>query len=101
MGELIRVASLSELLRERMKVADAGGREIALFGVDGTVYALNNTRPHAGFPLGEGDISEEWVICPGHSFYYNLKTGECQNDPSLKVACFEVVIEGDDVKVRL
>jgi nitrite reductase (NADH) small subunit len=101
MGELIRVASLSELLWEKMKIADAGGKQIALFGVNGTVYALNNACPHAGFSLGEGDISEEWVICPGHSFYYNLKTGECQNDPGLKVACFEVVIEGDDVKIRL
>ena len=101
MGELIRVASLSELRRERMKIVDMRGRQIALFSADGSVYALDNECPHAGFPLGEGDISGEWVICPGHSFYYDLKTGECQNDPGLKATCFEVVIDGDDIKIGL
>ena len=84
-----------------MQVADVAGREVALFSIGDAVYALNNACPHAGFPLGEGDISDQWVICPGHSFYYNLKTGECRSEPDLKVACFEVVIEGDDIKIRL
>jgi nitrite reductase/ring-hydroxylating ferredoxin subunit len=101
MSELIRVAGLHELLQEKMKIAEAAGRQIALFAVDGKVYALDNTCPHAGFSLGEGDISEDCIICPGHSFYYNLKTGECQNDPGLRVARFEVVIEGDDVNIRV
>jgi len=41
------------------------------------------------------------VICPGHSFYYNLKTGESKNDQGVTAQCFEVVVEGDDVKVRI
>jgi len=98
---IVRLASLSELSQEKIKIASTPGKEIALFSVGGKVYALDNACPHAGFPLGEGEISGEWVICPGHSFYYGLKTGECQGDPNIKVACFEVLLEGDDVKIVL
>jgi nitrite reductase/ring-hydroxylating ferredoxin subunit len=65
------------------------------------LLTLGNTCPHAGFPLGEGDISGEYVICPGHSFYYSLKTGECRSDSSLKVACYRIIIEGDDIKLSV
>lgn len=101
MSEVVRVASLSTLRGERQQIVEVGGKEIALFYVDDVVYALDNTCPHAGFPLGDGDLNGDWVICPGHSFYYSLKTGDCQNDPGKRATCFEVVVAGDDVKVRV
>lgn len=101
MSEWARVASLAALRGERQQVVEVGDRAVALFVVGDAVYALDNVCPHAGFPLGEGDLDGEWVICPGHSFYYNLKTGECQNDPGRSATRFEVVVDGDDVKVRI
>ena len=32
---------------------------IALFNVDGSFFAVDNTCPHAGGPIGEGSLSGE------------------------------------------
>ena len=37
-------------------VAEVNGKTIALFNVDGTFYAIDNTCVHCGGPLGEGDV---------------------------------------------
>jgi len=101
MPETVTVATVADLPPGRQKIVEAQGKEIALFNVDGQIYALDNTCPHAGFPLGEGDMSGEHVICPGHSFHYNVKTGECLNDPNMQATCFEVRIEGDEIVIMV
>src|SRR5436309_1879019 len=54
MANFVKVASLSELQPGICKTVEAGGKTLALFNVDGTVYALDNTCLHRGGPLGEG-----------------------------------------------
>ena len=46
-------------------MVDAEGQSIALFNVDGTFCAIDNTCTHVGGPLGEGDIDGEIVPVPG------------------------------------
>lgn len=101
MSEWVRVTSLAALREEKQQIVDVADKAVALFYVADRVYAIDNVCPHAGFPLGDGDLDGEWVICPGHSFYYSLKTGECQNDPGKSATCFEVSVDGDDVKLKL
>ena len=36
---------------------------IALFNVDGSFYAVDNTCPHTGGPLGEGPLAFQWEVC--------------------------------------
>ena len=55
MAEWHRVAAVSEVLRAPRELT-AGGRVIALFNVEGTLYALDGICPHAGGPLGEGAL---------------------------------------------
>ena len=38
-------------------------------------------------------------VCPWHGYEYDLKTGECAGDRSLKLKSFEVVRRGEDVYV--
>lgn len=82
-------------------VAEVNGKAIALFNVDGTFYAIDNTCVHRGGPLGEGDVAGDVVACPWHNWEFNVKTGACINNPSAKVAVYEVTVEGTDIKVRL
>jgi nitrite reductase (NADH) small subunit len=70
---------------------------IALFNHGGDIYALDNTCPHAGGPLGEGSVEGELVECPWHGWKFHIKTGVCQKNPtpSWNVACYEVkVVDG-------
>ena len=82
------------------KVVTVGGKEIALFNVDGTFYALDNECPHRGGPLGEGDLEGCIITCPWHAWKYDVRTGESITD-DLKVSRYEVKVEGGDVEVAV
>ena len=82
------------------KLVTVDGKEIALFNVDGTFYALDNECPHRGGPLGEGDLEGCIVTCPWHAWQYDVRTGESITD-DLKVARYDVKVEGGDVLVAV
>jgi len=58
--------SLAELPLGRARAIDANGRRIALFRTAGGVFALDNTCPHRGGPLSEGDVIGGEIVCPWH-----------------------------------
>lgn len=101
MADFVKVASLSELAPGSAKAVEVGGKTIALFNVEGSVYALDNTCLHQGGPLGEGELMGGVVICPWHQWEYNVRTGELVGDSSVKVATYPVRVEGNDIKVSV
>lgn len=101
MGEFVRIAGTADVKPGAGMVAAVNGQEIALFNLDGTFYAIDNTCVHRGGPLGEGDVEGETVVCPWHSWQFNIKTGACVNNPAACVKSYEVKVEGSDVQVQL
>lgn len=96
-----KVAKLSEIAEGGSKVAAAGGREFALFKLEGKIYALDNTCPHQGGPLGEGYLDGSLVTCPWHAWEFDVKTGACQTTPGVKQPAFEVKTEDDDILLNV
>ena len=101
MAEFVKVASLSELAPGSAKAVEVKGKAIALFNVEGTIYATDNTCLHRGGPLGEGELMGEVVTCPWHQWEYNVRTGELVGDSSVKITTYPVQIEGSDIKVAV
>ena len=101
MSEFVKVASLADLAPGSAKAVEVAGTTIALFNVDGTVFALDNTCLHQGGPLGEGMLEGEVVTCPWHMWEYNVRTGENVGDASLKVKRYDVQVENGDIKVAV
>ena len=101
MPELIKIAATDEVAPGNGMVAEVKDKSIALFNVDGTFYAIDNTCIHRGGPLGEGELEGEIVTCPWHAWEYNVKTGVSVNNPSACVATYPVVIDGSEVKVEI
>ena len=56
------VAKVDEMPAGAGKVVFAGDKPIALFNVNGTFFAIDNTCAHRGGPLGEGDLDGTTVI---------------------------------------
>ena len=54
MGDPITVATLSDLPPGACRHVNAAGREVALFNVGGTIYAIGGICTHRGGSLGEG-----------------------------------------------
>ncbi len=101
MSNLIRVASTSDLKPGENKVVNVNGVDIALFNVDGQFFALNNTCPHRGGPLGEGFLEADVVTCPWHGWRFNVKTGVSPVVPTAKVKTYDIKVEGSDVMVAI
>jgi nitrite reductase/ring-hydroxylating ferredoxin subunit len=101
MAEFVKVASVSELPPGSAKVVEMMGKTIALFNVEGAIYATDNTCLHQGGPLGEGELIGEVVICPWHQWEYNVRAGEVVGDSSLKITTYPVEVEGGDIKVAV
>ncbi len=77
----------------------ACGREIAVFNVDGTFYAIDNSCPHQGGPLAEGFIHGKIVTCPWHGWCFDVTTGVMTLGGYSSVDTFDVRVEGSTIKV--
>ncbi len=78
-----------------------GGTAIAVAKSGGQHYALANTCPHAGGPLGDGKLAGAVVACPYHGWKYDVTTGACLTQPSVTVRTYKVQIVGTAVCVEL
>ncbi|HUX09071.1 MAG TPA: Rieske 2Fe-2S domain-containing protein [Terriglobia bacterium] len=101
MAEFVKVANLSELAAGVAKAVEVNGKSIALYNVNGTVYATANECLHQGGPLGEGMLEGHVITCPWHMWEYNVCNGENLEDSMLKLETYPVQVEGDDIKVAI
>jgi NAD(P)H-dependent nitrite reductase small subunit len=101
MPTLTRVAKKSDVQAGTGKVVEIGGKTIALFNCDGAFYAIDNTCKHRGGPLGEGSLAGTTVTCPWHGWEYDVTSGACSMDPSIKVQQYDVKVDGDDLLVSI
>jgi nitrite reductase (NADH) small subunit len=97
----VRVARVEDVPAGQGLVVQTGGRALALFNVDGTFYAIDNTCLHRGGPLGEGELEGRVVMCPWHAWRWDVTTGANVNNPAVKVACFPVSVERGEIFVEL
>ena len=77
------------------------GKEIALFYVEGRVYAIDNKCPHAGSSLCNGKLDGFVVQCPAHGMRFDLRTGEMPGNPGMHVRSYAVRAEGKDCSLEL
>jgi nitrite reductase/ring-hydroxylating ferredoxin subunit len=99
-GTFVRVFALSEIKPGSARVETVGEHEVAIFNVDGAIYAIDDLCPHVGGPLHSGpvDAAEKTVTCPLHSWDFRLADGtNCQGRRS--VAAYDVDIRDGDVYV--
>jgi nitrite reductase/ring-hydroxylating ferredoxin subunit len=101
LSELTDVASTDEVPLGRAKAFVAGGRTIAVYHTDEGFFATDNTCPHRGGPLAEGDLIGSEINCPWHLWGFDVVTGVCSGNASVSVATHEVRIESDRILVRV
>jgi len=76
------------------------GKKLALFKVLEKYYAIDNTCPHAGGPLCEGEMENGVITCPWHGSQFKVVTGEVIHGPaSTPVAVYPTEVRGDEVFV--
>lgn len=95
-----RVASMRELEEQAVAAVEQGGEEIALYRVDGTVYATANVCTHAFARLSDGFLDGDCIECPIHQALFNVKSGEVIAGPATDaLKTYPCRAEGDDIWV--
>ncbi len=81
---------------------DLTEHRIAVFLVDGSVFAIGDRCSHAEASLAEGEVFDHEVECPRHGSIFDLKTGAPHSLPATKpVPTYLVSIEDGYVYVEL
>jgi len=105
------VAQVGDIPPGGRKIVRVAGREVGIFNLEGTLYALKNVCAHQGARVCLGRVvgttlpSEVYEFkfglegrvlrCPWHEWEYDIATGESLFDPKVRVVTYPVeVIDG-------
>ena len=76
MASWVQVAAAAECPVGQLKGVTAGRTEIVLANVEGTVYALEDECSHEAFPLSDGELEGDEILCIYHGARFDCKTGK-------------------------
>jgi len=77
------------------------GRDLAVFNDGGEYYTVDDTCPHQGASLAEGFLHQGRVVCPWHSWAFDVRTGACPRVPHISVGAYPTRVVGESVEVQL
>ena len=102
MGTFHKVIEVNELAPGAGKAVEVSGKQIALFNIGGTFYAIGDTCTHMGGNLSDGTLDGTTVTCPLHSAEFDVTTGRNLTPPAPgEVPSYKVRVEGNQVQVEI
>ena len=78
----------------------AGDLDVALYNIDGQLYATHNICTHAQALLSDGFLEGDVIECPLHGGRFEVKTGKGLGAPiTCDLKTLPVRVEGDAIQV--
>lgn len=74
-------------------------KPIALFNVDGQIYAVNAICPHMGGPLQSGHLKGNVIYCPWHQWSFCVDTGKADHPGGHQISAYSVDIRDGEIWV--
>ena len=100
--EWVSVASRDDVPEGEVIAITVRGQEIALYGVDGNIYATSNICTHGDARLCEGFLEGNEIECPLHQGRFDVKTGDAVLEPVTgSIQTFPVKIEDGRVLLQI
>ena len=99
---LEKLHKLSDGYREVFQV---GRRHLLLLQIDGQHHIIDSACPHLGASLAMGELVNNTIRCPLHSFLFDLKTGKHINEGGIscedKLIIYKPVYRDDVLGVEI
>jgi nitrite reductase (NADH) small subunit len=111
--ERVVALPLADLPPGTSTTVKAFGTTVAVFNVEGQVFAVGNNCPHHGGPLCHGRISgthlpsqpHEYrygregrvLTCPWHGWEFDIESGRAVFDPSVRAKVYEARVEDGQI----
>jgi len=81
---------------------ELAGRDIALYSVEGEVYATDNVCTHGQARLCDGFLDGHEIECPLHQGKFDVRDGKPLCEPvTVAIRSYPVKIEGQRVFVQI
>jgi len=99
----VRVCKLAQVAPDELRAFPVNGVTwpVIVTIVDGALVAVAGVCPHEDVALADGSLADGMIVCPGHGYGFDLRTGRCQHDPELELRRYPVTLVGDDIWVDL
>jgi NAD(P)H-dependent nitrite reductase small subunit len=97
----VNIAKVNDVEEGKGKIVEINGKTLALFKLNGQVYAIENTCAHRGGPLGEGEIQDKIVTCPWHGWQFDVTNGQSVMMPGMSVKSYKVEVKGEDIVINI
>jgi nitrite reductase/ring-hydroxylating ferredoxin subunit len=82
------------------RIALPNGDDLAVFNVNGEYYAIENSCPHKGAPLSDGQLCGYVIECSLHGWQFDVRTGECLTVPD-RVRTYQVKNDMGVLRIEL
>ncbi len=100
MSEWIDVIQETEFSQTDRKSLVVKGIPIVIFKLENAYYAIHNQCTHENFPLADGDIEEDLIVCPRHGAKFCIKTGGVKAPPAFEdVTTYPLRIENKMIQI--
>lgn len=98
----IDVSALDDVPEEDVLGVETSGRDVALYNVDGQVYATDNICSHGHARLCDGFLEGFEIECPLHQGKFDIRNGKPMCEPVTEpLRSYPVKIENGRVFVDL
>lgn len=102
----IKVCQADDILPYSGATVLVMGRQVAIFRVRSDYYAISDYDPFSGaYVLSRGIIGDRGgvvkVASPIYKQSFSLLTGECLDDPSVRLPTYPVRVTGDAVYISI
>ena len=95
------VAAQADLFEGAGIAVTSHGLDLALFSVEGEVFAIDNLCTHGNARLCEGFVEGHHVECPFHQAQFSLRDGSVRCGPATAPArVWPVRVEGGRVYIQ-
>ncbi|MBN8605552.1 MAG: nitrite reductase small subunit NirD [Caulobacterales bacterium] len=96
-----QVAQADDVPEDEGLCVKIDGHAIALFRVEGEIYAIDDLCSHAEASLAAGFVDGGLIECPLHQACFDIRTGKVMTGPATEdVRSYRVKIEGGAVLVE-
>lgn len=98
----IKVIDLAAVPGDDVVAVEAAGHELAIYGVDGAVYATDNICTHGHARLCDGFLEGHEIECPLHQGRFDVRSGKALCEPlAVDIRTYPIKIEEGSVFVEI